>query len=397
MPKHKIITGLSILVEDACLQDHALIIEDQRIQAIVPAHEAQGDDVHRFPSDHYLVPGFIDLHIHGIQGADVMDATPQALWRMNEALAAEGVTGFLATTMTASPAKLDAVMQAVAEAARQPQGAGILGIHLEGPFISPQKMGAQALGAQCKPDLALLQAWQDKAQGLIKLVTLAPELPGADAFIQALTSLNIVAAVGHTDATYAETQRAIASGCSHATHLFNAMRGLQQREPGAVTALLMSDKVSAELIADGVHLHPAIIELALRLKGEDKVVLVTDAMRATCLGEGHYDLGGQSVFVNQAQARLADGTLAGSVLRMPEAIKNMMQFTQCSLATAIHLASRNPARVLGLSRCKGSLAVNKDADLVVLNSKLEVVMTLRAGQIIHSTETKIRNMQCGAE
>jgi N-acetylglucosamine-6-phosphate deacetylase len=215
---------------------------------------------------------------------------------------------------------------------------------------------------------------------MIKLVTLAPELPGALPLIKALRDRHIIVSAGHTNATYAEMVAAIRAGCSQATHLFNAMRGLHQREPGAVGALLLSHDVMAELIVDGLHLHPAIVELALRLKGKEKLLLVTDAMRAKCCDDGEYDLGGQTVMVRAGKAKLSDGTLAGSTLRMPQALKNMVQFTSCSLADAVSMAATNPAHVLGLSDRKGTIAVGKDADLVVLNAALDVAFTMREGR-----------------
>ena len=228
----------------------------------------------------------------------------------------------------------------------------------------------------------MFTAWQQAAKGLIKLVTLAPELPGAIEFIQRLRAKSIVVSVGHTDATYEETLAAIQAGCSQATHLFNAMRGFHQREPGAVGALLLTPEVSAELIVDGKHLHPAMVDLVQRLKRKDKLLLVTDAMRAKCLGDGHYELGGQPVDVTGGKATLKNGTLAGSLLRMPQAIKNMEQFSHCTLIDAIDMASANPAGVLGLQTSKGSIEVGKDADLVVMNKDFEVVMTMREGREI---------------
>ncbi|HLG77541.1 MAG TPA: N-acetylglucosamine-6-phosphate deacetylase, partial [Ktedonobacteraceae bacterium] len=279
----------------------------------------------------------------------------------------------------ADASDIEAVLQAVSRAMGDKQGAAILGAHLEGPFISSAKTGAQKEAHARTPDLKLIKHWQDTANDVIKLVTLAPELPGAMQFITALHNMGVIASIGHTNATYAEAVSAITAGCTQATHLFNAMRGLHQREPGTVGALLLAHEVMAELIVDGVHLHPAIVELALRLKSKDRLLLVTDAIRAKCLGDGSYELGGQMVTVTDNRAVLQDGTLAGSTLRMPQAIKNMMQFTKCSLADAIGMAAANPARVLKLSDHKGSIGVGKDADLVVMNASLDVVMTMREG------------------
>jgi N-acetylglucosamine-6-phosphate deacetylase len=324
----------------------------------------------------------IDLHIHGAKGKDVMDGSLEAFSVISHALACEGVTGYLATTMTASNERIEKILALVPEAMKNPDGAAMLGIHLEGPFIAKDKMGAQSGDLTQHPDPELVKKWQSLAQDSIRLVTLAPELPGALELVKVLRDMDIIVAIGHTNATYAETTAAIHAGCTHATHLFNAMRGLHQREPGAAGALLLSEKVRAELIVDGLHLHPAIVQLALQMKSKDRLLLVTDAMRAKCLGDGEYELGGQAVTVRENKAALADGTLAGSTLRMPQAIKNMMAFTGCALAEAILMAAYNPAHALGLEDRKGSIDVGKDADLVVLGPELDVRLTMREGREI---------------
>jgi N-acetylglucosamine-6-phosphate deacetylase len=378
-----IFTGMQILSNDTWLRDHAVIVEEGRIKNIIPRSKLQAGlsaVTYEFPEDHYLIPGLIDLHIHGAAGHDVMDGTVEALTEISQSLAGEGVTGFLATTMTASHERIGSVLKTIAEAMLHQQAAAIIGAHLEGPFISSAKMGAQLGEEICFPDASKVSHWQVLAKGAIKMMTLAPELPDALSLIKKLREMGIVASIGHTNATYAEARNAIEAGCSHATHLFNAMRGIHQREPGAAGALLLADDVNAELIVDGLHLHPAIVELVLRLKGKDKLLLVTDAMRAKCLGDGQYDLGGQMVDVQSNVATLANGTLAGSTLRMPEAIKNMVQFTQCSLADAVSMASYTPAKILGLDKRKGSIAEGKDADLVVMNASFEVRMTMRDGK-----------------
>lgn len=379
-----IFTGMQILIGHEWVKGQALVVEGETIKAILTVDMIKHHlpaKIHDFPSNYYLIPGLIDLHVHGARGADVMDNSTEALDTISRALGAEGITGFLATTMSASNDHIESVLQTIALSRASKHGAAILGVHLEGPFIAKAKMGAQRI-EEGKLDIALIQRWQKLAHESIKLVTLAPELPGALQLIKALRQMGVVASVGHTDATYEETCAAIAAGCSHATHLFNAMRGLHQRAPGALGALLLSEHVTAELIVDGLHLHPAIVDLALRVKGKQRLLLITDAMRAKCLGDGEYELGGQTVSVRGGKAALADGTLAGSTLRMPQAIKNMVQFSQCALADAIIMASANPASVLGLSERKGSLAVGKDADVVIMNDKIDVVVTMRAGTII---------------
>ncbi|HVE44578.1 MAG TPA: N-acetylglucosamine-6-phosphate deacetylase [Gammaproteobacteria bacterium] len=381
-----ILSGMQILMGDQLVKDQAVLIQDGLIKAFFPhqmvAHH-QPAEVRTYPHEYVLIPGLIDLHVHGVNGKDVMDADPESLLVMSRALAAEGVTGFLATTMTMSHDRIEAALAAVADRAAEVTGAAILGIHLEGPFIAKAKLGAQG-NLSCDPDIHLMRRWQKIAKENIKLVTVAPELPSAISFIQALRAMGIVVSVGHTDATYEQTCAAIAAGCSHATHLFNAMRGMHQREPGAAGALLLSDCVTAELIVDGEHLHPAIVDLCLRVKGANRLILVSDAMRAKCLGDGEYELGGQSVRVRDRKATLADGTLAGSVLQLPTAIKNIMAYTGCGLAEAVRMASYQPACLLNMERHKGSIEIGKDADVVMLDEKREVALTLRSGDPIFS-------------
>lgn len=377
----RILTGLQIVTPHEILHDHAVVIEEKKIKAIVPQNEIKKflpAQCEEFPHNFSLLPGFIDLHIHGANGHDVMDASSEALLAISQALAKEGVTHFLATTMTAETSMIEAALVAVRDFKQE----GILGVHLEGPFISPQKIGAQRAEPILEPNYTLITQWQKLSKNAIKMVTLAPETPNALPFIQALKNENIISAVGHTDASYEVTQAAIAHGSSHATHLFNAMRGIHHREPGALGALLLSDQVTAELIVDGVHLHPAMVDLAWRLKGKERLLLVTDAMRAKCLGEGEYELGGQKVKVQNHCATLSDGTLAGSTLTMSQALLNMMNITKCSLVDIVRMVAENPARIVGVFDRLGSIAVGKSADFVVLDDQYGVISTMRAGEII---------------
>ncbi len=379
--------GMQVLQEGRWKTNIAVVVEAGNIRSIIPADMIANHMpavLHEYTEAHYLVPGFIDLHIHGAAGADVMDGTQEALASIACALAEEGVTGFLATTMTASSEQMDIVLRTISDFSRQSdhKGAELLGVHLEGPFIAKEKMGAQAAAYICPPDMALFETWQQLSGNLIKVVTMAPELPNAIELIKNLKRRGVIVSVGHTNATYDETLAAITAGCTQATHLFNAMRGLQQREPGAAGALLLSPVVSVELIADGLHLHPAMLELALKLKGGQGVILVTDAMRAKCCGDGHYELGGQDVTVVDGKVTIANGTLAGSTLRMPQAIKNMVSFSGCTLAEAIQMASSYPASCIGLGDKKGKIAAGFDADLVVLDADFNVELTMRGGAVI---------------
>lgn len=384
--KRQIFSGMRILSGNKWLTDHAVIVEHGLIKAIIPANMIKHHmpaEKHEYPADHYLIPGLIDLHIHGAHGKDVMDAKIDSLLAISDALLREGVTSFLATTMTASADAIENAVACVAEFMSMPGGASVLGAHLEGPFISRDKLGAQNGEYVQAPDLELFKRWQKAADNKIQIITLAPELPGAIDFIKALHGMNVNTSIGHTSATYNETLEAIAAGCTQATHLFNAMSGIHQRDPGAVTALLQSRDINAELVVDGFHLHPAIVRLAYQLKGKEKILLVSDAMRAKCMGDGCYDLGGQEVQVAKGKATLHDGTLAGSTLHLPEAIKNMAIFSNCPLEEAIQMATFNPAQVLGLTQRKGSIDIGKDADLVVMDAELVVKRTVRMGHTVY--------------
>jgi N-acetylglucosamine-6-phosphate deacetylase len=383
-----LITGPQVYTEKTILRNGAVWVQDGLIAAIGhPDDNFFTEQTLQFPANYHLIPGFIDLHTHGANGHDVMDATPAALAGICEALATEGTTSFLATTMTAEVANIEKALAAVQKYLQAPQaGAAILGVHLEGPFIAPSKMGAQRGENILDPDVELFKKWEKISGNALKLVTLAPEQAHALALIEYLKKQNIVSSLGHTNATYEEAQAAIVAGSAYATHLFNAMSGIHHREPGTATAALLAETVSAELIVDGFHLHPAIVQLALKLKGKEKIVLVTDAMRAKCLQDGCYDLGGQDVYVKKGRAQLADGTLAGSVLRMPSAVQNMLNFTGCELQDALKMAAENPAKILNMFHRKGSIAEKKDADLVVLNEKLEVVLTLCRGEVVYARE-----------
>lgn len=377
------LAGLQVYTEHAVLQTAAVVVHNGKIQAIT---EQVDQPDFRFPPGYHLVPGFIDIHIHGAHGSDVMDGHTEAFATMAAALAAEGTTSFLATTMTADVDHISHVLVNIKNFLTTPaaqQGAQLLGVHLEGPFLSPERVGAQTADKLLAPHKQWIERWQQESGQLIKLVTLAPELPGSLEFIRFLVTQKIVASMGHTNATYADCLTAIRAGCSHVTHLFNAMRGLHQREPGVVTAALLSD-VCTEMILDGVHLHPAIVQLVLKIKAREKIILVTDAMRAKCLPDGVYELGGQTVTVKQHVARLADGTLAGSTLKMCTALKNLLDFTGCSLHDAIQFVTLNPAKLLNIADRKGSIAIGKDADLVVLDENYRVVLTLRQGEIVYN-------------
>lgn len=378
------IQGPKIYTEHA-IEFGVLHVENGKINGIISESDVRsGQEVRKFPTTYSIIPGRIDLHTHGVAGVDVMDATPQALSTMSQMLAQEGTTGFLATTMSMPIENISAAIKNVAHYMQNPaeRGARILGLHLEGPFIAANKMGAHQGEYLLPPDVALIKMWQTLAEGAIKLVTLAPELLGADTLIQCLHELNIVPSIGHSNATFVEAQHAIDQGCKHVTHLFNAMSGLNHRAPGVALAALQN-KILCELIADGQHVDWDMLKFVMRVKGQHELCAVTDSMRAKCMPAGQYTLGEQQVFVTDVAARLADGTLAGSILTMEKAVQNLLEHGVCDLAQSIYLSSINPAKQLGIFEQVGSIAPGKWADLVALDENYCVMMTVCRGEIIY--------------
>lgn len=390
----KTISGLTIHAEHDVLTNASITLKDGKITQINETSTdniaVRTDDKLVLPNSWHLIPGMIDMHIHGAAAADVMDGTEVALQTISQALVREGVTGFLATTMTAEQHKIAATLATINEYIIQQHqeqiGAELLGIHLEGPFISKAKAGAQNITNIINPNMKLCKQWLNLTNNNIKVITLAPEINSGINLIKFLHVNGIIAAIGHSNATYEQTAQAIQAGCNHATHLFNAMRPIHHRDPGCIAALLLDPKTTIELIADNNHLHPKIIELAYKLKGKDKVILVTDAMRAKNMPDGTYNLGGQVVLVANQVARLKNNKLAGSVLTMDQALRNIMRITKCSLNDAIQMTTINPAKKIGVDARKGSIAINKDADLVVLNSAYQVMLTICRGKIVYCHE-----------
>lgn len=327
----------------------------------------------------YVSPGFIDVHTHGSGGCDTMDGSMESLDTISRTLASRGVTSFLPTTMTMDMADIFRALDAIRNAMHERlSGAKVLGCHMEGPFISEKYKGAQNEKYIKKPDFSLIESYLD----VIKIITIAPETDENQAFIkEARKRSSFVVSIGHSNATYDEAMSAISMGASHATHLFNAMSPLNHRNPGVVGAALSSD-ATCELIADNIHVNPAMYSLLLRIKGNERLILITDSMRAGCMCNGTYDLGGQKVFVKDGSARLEDGTLAGSILTMNEAVKNFMNATSLKLNDTVKLCTSNPAKLLGLEKSKGSLLIGMDADITILDENLDVKMTISEGNVI---------------
>lgn len=342
-------------------------------------------EIIEIPEDAAVLPAFIDTHVHGAGGADAMDGSREALSVIAETLAKEGTASFLATTMTQSPENIIRALSAVKEymSAAPDTGAKILGVHLEGPFIAEKFKGAQPLEYVAAPDIKVFEKYNEAAGGAIKIVTMAPETEGAEDFIKYLAKNHIIASIGHTAAKYADVERAVAAGAKNVTHTYNAQSPLHHRDIGVVGSALLIDGLQTEIIADTIHVSVPALKLLVKNKSADKVTLITDAMRAKGMPDGESELGGQKVFVKNGEARLIDGTLAGSVLRMNVAVKNMVLKAGVPFERAVDFASLNPAKELGIADKKGSIAPGKDADFTVLDGEFNVLMTIRAGKIIY--------------
>jgi N-acetylglucosamine-6-phosphate deacetylase len=366
-----------------------LVLSDGWIEEITPADTTpplEDEQVQLDAADCTILPGFVDVHIHGSDGFDTMDATPEALHAISRFLARHGVTGFYATTMTASHGATLAAVQNVAAVIDAVidtplPGARLLGVHLEGPYLSPDFPGAQMKEYVRDPNLAEFE--ELVAAGPVRLITLAPERPGADGLMEQALAQGIVVILGHTAATYDQATEAIERGASQATHTFNAMTGLHHRQPGMVGTILSNDAIYAQVIPDNIHVHPAAMAILARCKGPDRTLLITDAIRATGLPEGETELGGQIVTVRNGACRLADGTLAGSIVTMDVALRNFLRAADWSLAHGWPVSSRSAARSLGLDDEVGSVAPGFRADLVLLDRNLNVVATVVGGRLVY--------------
>ncbi|MGL4820554.1 MAG: N-acetylglucosamine-6-phosphate deacetylase [Bacilli bacterium] len=352
------------------------ILYDEKVQAVGPmsSFDASKATETKDAQGKYVIPGMIDVHIHGGYDVDTMDADAETLVHLSNELLKEGVTSYLPTTMTQHPDAIRSALAAVKEAKKS--APTIAGVHLEGPYVNFDWKGAQPGQFIVPPSVEQFRDWYDASGESIKIVTYAPEIEGATAFEEEMREKGVIGSAGHTGA-YRETFET--HDVKHFTHLYNQMRGLHHREPGVVGYALMSEGTYVEVIPDGIHIHPEMVKLAYKLKGADHICVITDAMRAKGLPEGAYELGGQGVTVKDGQARLSDGTLAGSVLRMDDAFRNIIAFTGCTMAEAVKMTSVNQATELGLTN-KGGIATGKDADFLLLSSDLQLEMTVSLGR-----------------
>lgn len=385
----QLISHATLYTPDQVLEDGALLIDQGRIAAIGPATALTvppGTPV-LDASGLILTPGFIDMQFNGGFGYD-FTADPTTIWQVAAQLPRYGVTAFLPTVITSPLTKVAAAQAVVTQPPPgEPSGAVPLGLHVEGPFLNPQKKGAHNPAYLRAPDLEAAADWWP-AQG-VRLVTLAPELPGALPLIAQLHARGILVSAGHSAATYAEAAAGFDAGVRYGTHLFNAMSTIGSREPGLSGAMLTDGRPVVGLIADGVHTHPAMVDLAWKSLGSGRLNLVTDAMAALGMPPGKQLLGDFEVVVDEVSARLHDGTLAGSILSLDQALRNVLAFTGCSLSEGLTMITRTPATALGMADTRGSLTVGSRADLVLLDADLRVVATLVEGTVVYTNEPEV--------
>lgn len=368
----------SVVTPEGIIEDGALVMQDGILQYVGTAAEIPAtlkkEAVQGETRSGYLLPGFIDIHVHGGNGADFMDANPEALDRITSFHASQGTTSMLATTMTAPKDRIEQVLAGVhAYISRGSDYAQLAGVHLEGPFISPKWPGAQNPEHIAAPNVNWVQEWHGSYPGLIKQLTLAPEREGALELISWLRDHDITAALGHTDASFEDVEAAVEAGLRHAVHTFNAMTPLHHRKPGVVGAVMYDQRIEAEVIADGIHVHPAAVAVLARLKRDHNLILITDAMSAAGLEDGHYMIGDLPVIVQAGVARLEDGvTLAGSTLTMIEGFRFLVQEVGLSITEASLAASLNPAMSIGIDKQTGSLEAGKQADVLFLGPDLDL-------------------------
>lgn len=381
----KAIVNGRYLLPDGLVTERVALLFDDRIHGLVSCGDLPADCETVDAKGMYVSPGLVDMHIHGYLGEDASDGNAEGIRKMARGIVRNGVTSWCPTTMTIGREMLQTVlsgMRGLREESRAQgfMGAEILGVHAEGPFINPSKKGAQNEAHIIPPDAPLIREYAD----IIQVVTIAPEMEGAMAFIDEITrDTKVLVSAGHTAASYEVATEAVWHGLSHITHTFNAMTPLNHREPGVVGAALTAP-VTAELIADTFHVHPGLFQMVARAKG-DKLVLITDCTRAGGLKDGTYDLGGQAIYVKGIECRLEDGTIAGSVLKLNNAVANMRAHTDLPLWEIVNMASRNPANALRVSG-KGTLEAGKDADILLCDEAFGVHRTIVRGETVYTAE-----------
>lgn len=385
--RRTLIENSRVWLEDDFVFGRTLVLRDGVIEGLLPVA-----DLAPQPGDRRIdargacaLPGFIDLHLHGSMGFDVMDASPASLECLCDFLVRGGVTGFLGTTMTDSAARIEAALMAMSSF-NERQGTPFLGAHIEGPYLNAAFRGSQPENHLREPKRDEYMPWLES--GFVKLITLAPEIAGGERLMRDALAHGATVSIGHSGADYDAARRYFSAGASQVTHTFNGMPGIHHRQPGMFVAALENPNVTFQIIPDGIHVHPAVVRMLLRLVGAERVAVITDAMVAAGLGDGDYALGDVAVNVRNGQARTPAGGLAGSTLTMDGALRNMMRFCDLSLAEALPMLTRVPARSIGLYPRKGSLSIGADADVVLWDAQQGTQATFIGGELVYQTWDK---------
>jgi len=384
MPKPYYLKAKRIFTENGILENHAVLVEHGIISEItsIPKSEIKLIDL----GNVNLMPGMIDMHIHGREGCDIMDAKMSSINTISNSLAKHGVIGFLGTTVTADWQQTLAAFSILAEAAKQTlPGAQVLGAYNEGLFFTETHKGAHNSDFFLRLTKERIDAIYAATQGTLKVMALAPEFTDSLNVISYLESLNVKVMLGHTNATYQQAVDALEAGASGGVHIFNGMSGIHHRDPGCAGAVLMDDNALAEVICDGIHLHPTIMQLVYKLKGPEKIALVSDCINAGGFSDGKYRLGELDVYVKEGVARTEQGSLAGSTLTLEVSVKNLVEMAKVPLLEAVHMASLVPAKFLGVGDSLGSIDVGKRACFAVINDDFEVKSTYIDGELVYSS------------
>ncbi len=375
----RVVTDYEVWSEGSLLLEGGFILDVSPDGSLLD----EAEEVHDY-GDSLLVPGFVDLQVNGAFGVDVA-SEPRRLPELSESLPATGTTAYLPTVISSPESLYDEALPELAAAAKGPNtGAEVLGVHLEGPFVSLEKRGAHAAAHVVPPDPDMLARLLEL--GSVRMLTVAPELDGADDLMSLAATRGVVVSAGHSGASFEAAYETFDRRAAGVTHLFNAMSPLHHREPGIVGAAFAHPRVVCGLICDGLHVHPEMISLAFRMLGPDRIYLATDATAATGMGPGEYPLATRRVYLDANMARLGSGALAGSLLTMGEAFQNVLAFTGCTIAEAVRMASTTPARLVGEGRRKGRLASGHDADLTILGPDLSVEAVWKGGELAHPRE-----------
>ncbi|GAB3961552.1 N-acetylglucosamine-6-phosphate deacetylase [Actinoallomurus acanthiterrae] len=360
-----------------------LTVQDGRIRGVGAGDPPPGDGPVHDLGGRYVLPGFVDLHMHGGGGAQITTDDPEEILAAVAFHRAHGTTRTLASLVTDELDRMAASVRTIAEIIRGSADPSIVGVHLEGPFLNPAKRGSHHAEFLLPPDVTALRHLLSAGDGTVRVVTLAPELPGGMDLLREVVSADVIAAVGHTTADFDQARQAFASGARIATHLFNAMRDFHHRDPGPAGAALADDAVTCELINDGFHVHEEAVRIAVGAAGPERIALITDATPAAGMTDGSFHLGPVPVFARDGKVTLSDGTIAGSTLTMDAAVRHAVHCVGLPITTAAIAAATTPATVLGIADRTGSIPPGKDADLVVLSDRLQVETVLKRGTVVH--------------